>query len=89
MLLYVLISTSIYFLNGRKKYYVLEKHGQILNVIYFMNIVLNGYRGNFFGEFHGKIYTVGLIVFLSISFFVHYIKIIIKFNKANKLITVK
>jgi hypothetical protein len=89
MLLYLIISTSIYFLNERKRYYVLEKFGLIMNTIYLINIIINGFADGFFGEFHGKIYTVGLVIFLSISFFIYYINTIIKFNKSNKMLLAK
>ncbi|MFC4738447.1 hypothetical protein ACFO3U_00415 [Flavobacterium ponti] len=89
MLLYLIIRTLIYFINSRKRYFVLEKSGFILNFIYFINLILNGFGNSFFGEFHGKIYTVGLVIFLSISFFIYYINTIIKFNKSNKMLLAK
>ncbi|WP_438964964.1 hypothetical protein [Flavobacterium sp.] len=89
MLLYLIIRTIIYFINSRKRYFILEKSGLIINFIYFINLILNGFGNSFFGEFHGKIYTVGLIIFLSISFFIYYINTIIKFNKSNKMLLAK
>ncbi|CAM3564186.1 hypothetical protein FLGE108171_03160 [Flavobacterium gelidilacus] len=89
MLLYFVINTSIYFLNARKRYYILEKFGLILNAIYFINIFINGYADGFFGNFRGNIYTVSVIFFLSISFYVYYINTVVKFNKSQKSILAK
>lgn len=89
MLLYFVISTSIYFFNARKRYYVLEKFGLILNAIYFINIFINGFAEGFFGDFNGNIYTVSVILFLSFSFFIYYFKTIVKFNKSQKSISAK
>ncbi|WP_339887205.1 hypothetical protein [uncultured Flavobacterium sp.] len=86
MLLYFVISTSIYFFNARKRYYVLEKFGLILNAIYFINIFINGFAEGFFGSFKGNIYTVSVILFLSFSFFIFYFKTVVKFNKYQKSI---
>ncbi|MFT5754625.1 MAG: hypothetical protein ACI9FW_000097 [Flavobacterium sp.] len=83
--LYFLMSTSLYFLNARKRYFVLEKCGLILNILYLINLFLNGFGANFFGKFHGNIYTVGLVIFLSISFFIFYIKTVVRFNKSQKM----
>ncbi|WP_339834747.1 hypothetical protein [uncultured Flavobacterium sp.] len=89
MLLFFVISTSIYFFNARKRYYVLEKFGLILNAIYFINIFINGFAEGFFGDFKGNIYTVSVILFLSFSFFIYYFKTVVKFNKSQKSISAK
>lgn len=89
MLLYFVISTSIYFFNARKRYYVLEKFGLILNAIYIINIFINGFADGFFGDFKGNIYTVSVILFLSFSFFIFYFKTVVKFNKSQKSISAK
>ncbi len=86
MLLYLLFITIIYFLTSRKRYYILEKMGLIMNVIYFINLFINGFV---FAEFQGNIYTISIVLFLSTSFYVYYIKTVVKFNKSQKHLFIK
>lgn len=85
LLFYLIISSAIYFLNSRKRYYVLEQTSYVLNIIYFINLFING-NGRFF---YGNYVSVALVTFLTIAFFINYIKTIIKFNKTNKMLFAK
>lgn len=68
----------------KKRFAYLERVSFSLMVIYFMNLIFNGFLDNF----HGNYYSQGIMIFLLIAFHIHYTLTVLKFKSnvfyANK-----
>ncbi|WP_293874378.1 hypothetical protein [Flavobacterium sp.] len=60
----------------RKRYFYLEKTSIILVVIYYLDLFINGFYKDFFGNY----ITVGVTFFLYVTFIIHYFFTIKKFR---------
>jgi len=61
----------------KKRFIYLEKATILLSVVYYLNLFLNG----FLNEFHGNIFTIGITLFLFLSFLIHCVSTIKNFRK--------
>lgn len=68
----------------KKRFAYLERASFSLTIIYFMNLIFNG----FIDKFHGNYYSQGITIFLLIAFLIHYTLTVLKFKSnvfyANK-----
>ena len=68
----------------KKRFAYLERASFSLMVIYYMNLISNGFLDNF----HGNYYSQGIMIFLLIAFLIHYTLTVLKFKSnvfyANK-----
>jgi len=65
----------------KKRFAYLERASFSLTVIYFMNLIFNG----FIDKFHGNYYSQGITIFLLIAFLIHYTLTVLKFKSNNVL----
>jgi hypothetical protein len=75
ILIFAIIIT-FFIINSKIRYYAIEQNGYVLNVIYFINLFING----FYKDFYGNYISVTVVLFLTLAFFIHCIKTIIKFR---------
>jgi len=64
----------------RKRYAYLEKVTFWLMIIYYINLISNG----FYQVFQGSVISVGVVLFLFIAFLIYFTKTILKFKAYNR-----
>lgn len=70
---------TIQILITKKRFAYLERTSFSLMVIYFINLIFNGFLDNFYGNY----YSQGIMIFLLTAFLIHYTLTILKFKSSE------